>query len=164
MNRKVAKNYIYNTMYQVLVLIAPLITTPYVSRTLGPVNIGIYSYVQSIASYFVLVGVVGTSLYGQREIAYLQDNPAKRSKAFWEIEIFRLSMVLFCTFFYCLAFCSGGKYTDIYRILTFEVIAAGFDIKRHRQNFKKNKLRPHKNDYWCIPSKEDAEFVACMGS
>jgi hypothetical protein len=28
--------------------------------------------------------------------------------------------------------------------------------------FKKNKLRPHKNDYWCIPSKEDAEFVACM--
>lgn len=26
----------------------------------------------------------------------------------------------------------------------------------------KNKLRPHKNDYWCITSKEDAEFVACM--
>lgn len=26
----------------------------------------------------------------------------------------------------------------------------------------KNKLRPHKNDYWCIPSKDDAEFIACM--
>lgn len=26
----------------------------------------------------------------------------------------------------------------------------------------KKKLRPHKSDYWCIPSKEDAEFVACM--
>lgn len=26
----------------------------------------------------------------------------------------------------------------------------------------KNKLRPHMNDYWCIPSKEDADFVACM--
>lgn len=26
----------------------------------------------------------------------------------------------------------------------------------------KNKLRPHMNDYWCILSKEDAEFVACM--
>lgn len=26
----------------------------------------------------------------------------------------------------------------------------------------KNKLRPHLNDYWCIPSKEDADFVACM--
>ncbi len=26
----------------------------------------------------------------------------------------------------------------------------------------KNKLRPHKNDYWCIPTKEDPEFIACM--
>lgn len=26
----------------------------------------------------------------------------------------------------------------------------------------KNNLRPHKNEYWCIPSREDAEFIACM--
>ena len=24
------------------------------------------------------------------------------------------------------------------------------------------KLRPHKNDYWCIPTKEDPEFIVCM--
>ena len=27
---------------------------------------------------------------------------------------------------------------------------------------KKNQLHPHLNEYWCIPSKEDADFVACM--
>ena len=27
---------------------------------------------------------------------------------------------------------------------------------------KKNKLQPHKNTYWNIPPKENAEFVACM--
>ena len=27
---------------------------------------------------------------------------------------------------------------------------------------KRNELRPHLNEYWCIPPKEDAEFVACM--
>lgn len=27
---------------------------------------------------------------------------------------------------------------------------------------QKNKLRPHKNDYWCIPAKENPEFIACM--
>jgi transposase len=27
---------------------------------------------------------------------------------------------------------------------------------------KKNELRPHRNEYWCIPPKENAEFVACM--
>lgn len=26
----------------------------------------------------------------------------------------------------------------------------------------RNELRPHLNEYWCIPPKEDAEFVACM--
>lgn len=26
----------------------------------------------------------------------------------------------------------------------------------------KNRLRPHKADYWCIPAKADPEFVACM--
>jgi hypothetical protein len=27
---------------------------------------------------------------------------------------------------------------------------------------KKNALRPHLKDYWCIPQKPDADFVACM--
>lgn len=27
---------------------------------------------------------------------------------------------------------------------------------------KRNELRPHLNEYWCIPPKEDADFVACM--
>ena len=27
---------------------------------------------------------------------------------------------------------------------------------------KKNELKPHLNAYWCIPPKENAEFVACM--
>lgn len=31
-----------------------------------------------------------------------------------------------------------------------------------RRALKKNKLRPHKNDYWRIPQKDDAEFIACM--
>ena len=26
----------------------------------------------------------------------------------------------------------------------------------------RNDLRPHLNDYWCIPPEENAEFVACM--
>lgn len=32
----------------------------------------------------------------------------------------------------------------------------------HPQIIKKNKLRPHKNTYWCIPAVGSGEFVACM--
>lgn len=125
---KLVKNFIYNTMYQVLVLIAPLITTPYISRTLGVTNIGIYQYSQSIANYFVLIGAVGTTLYGQREIAYLQDKPKEKSTAFWEIEIFRLAATLLCTVIYYIVFCTHGSYSEIYLILTLEVLATAFDI------------------------------------
>ena len=72
-----AKNYIYNLMYQVLVLVFPLITTPYISRVLGAENIGIYGYTISISGYFILFGSLGIALYGQREIAYNQKSKEK---------------------------------------------------------------------------------------
>lgn len=78
----VVKNYIYNTSYQLLVLLAPLITTPYVSRVLGATGIGIYSYAQSIATYFTLAGAVGTTIYGQREIAFVRDDKKGDPKFF----------------------------------------------------------------------------------
>ena len=45
MNEKVSikKNYIYNVAYQVLNLLAPLVTTPYISRVLGVEGVGEYS-------------------------------------------------------------------------------------------------------------------------
>ena len=42
MKRKsITKNYIYNLIYQILILLLPLITTPYISRVLGAEGIGI---------------------------------------------------------------------------------------------------------------------------
>lgn len=70
----VKKNYIYNLAYQILAMLAPLITTPYISRILGAKNIGIYSYTLSIVTYFTLFLVLGLHMYGQREIAYSQDD------------------------------------------------------------------------------------------
>lgn len=52
--KSITINYLLNTSYQILILIVPLITTPYVSRVLGAEGIGIYSYTYSIVSYFLL--------------------------------------------------------------------------------------------------------------
>ena len=42
MNKKsIKKNYLYNLSYQILVMLLPFITTPYVSRILGVTNIDI---------------------------------------------------------------------------------------------------------------------------
>ena len=87
--KSITKNYIYNMVYQVLILILPLITTPYLSRVLGAEGIGIYGYTYSIVTYFILFGSLGVAMYGQREIAYAQENVEARKKVFIEIVIFR---------------------------------------------------------------------------
>lgn len=49
---KVIKNYLYNAGYQILLMFAPLITTPYVSRVLGAHNTGINEYTNSWVTFF----------------------------------------------------------------------------------------------------------------
>ena len=71
MSKSIKKSYLYNLIYQSLILIVPIITPPYLSRALGAEAIGIYSYTISITTYFVLFGSLGIALYGQREIAYV---------------------------------------------------------------------------------------------
>ena len=82
---KLIKNMMYNTVYQVLILILPLITAPYVSRTLGATGVGIYSSTAAWLGYFVLAGGLGITLYGNREIAYHQKDKEARSRIFYEL-------------------------------------------------------------------------------
>lgn len=142
--KSVKKNYIYNLLYQILVMIIPLITTPYLSRVLGAENIGIYSYTLSITTYFILFGSLGVAMYGQREIAYVQDDIRKRSRAFYEIFIMRLLALAVSLFIFYISFCLHGEYSIYYKILIFEIIATIFDISWYFQGleeFKKTVMR-----------------------
>ena len=142
--KSVAKNYIYNVIYQVLVMIIPLITTPYLSRVLGAENIGIYSYTLSITTYFILFGSLGVALYGQREIAYVQDDIKKRSKNFYEILLMRFITLGISLLLFYLTFCLKGEYIIYYKILILEIIANSLDISwffQGLEEFKKTVIR-----------------------
>lgn len=82
---------LYSTVYQMLSIIVPLITTPYVSRVLGTTGVGINAYTYSIVMYFVLAGGLGIQLYGNREIAYNQRNIEEKSKVFYELVILKIA-------------------------------------------------------------------------
>ena len=143
-NKSIKKNYIYNLFFQIFNLLLPLITIAYLSRVLGSSGIGTFSYTQSIITYFIIFGSVGISLYGQREIAYNQNNIDKRSKTFWELFFLKcitmsISLILF---FITLTFFK--KYTLFFKILSLELIANIFDISWFYQGieeFKKNITR-----------------------
>lgn len=128
MKKSIAKNYIYNLAYQLLTILLPLITTPYLSRVLGVEPIGIYGYTSSIVTYFILFGSLGVAMYGQREIAYSQQDKKARTKIFWEIIIVRtISLTISMIIFY-LTFARTGEYALYYRILLIQIFANIFDI------------------------------------
>lgn len=140
MKKSVAKNYIYNVIYQILVMMLPLITTPYISRILGAEGIGIYSYTISITTYFILFGSLGIAMYAQREIAYVQDNKEKRSKIFWEIVVVRFITLSIAMLIFYFTFARQGEYAIYYQILLLEIFANCFDIScffQGMEEFKK---------------------------
>ena len=94
------KNYIFSMLYQILVTIIPLITTPYVSRVLKADGIGAYSYSLSIVTYFGLFGSLGVDLYGTLRIAKVRDDILLRSSEFWNIFIARVCTLSISTIIY----------------------------------------------------------------
>ena len=142
--KSITKNYLYNLAYQVLILILPLVTTPYLSRVLGARGTGIYSYTYTIVNYFVLFGSLGVALYGQREIAYAQQKKQKRKRIFIELVLFRFITISVAIAIYFVCFMRTGEYSEYYRILLFELLAGAFDISwffQGLEEFKKTVTR-----------------------
>lgn len=145
MKKSIFTNYIYNLIYQIVVIILPLITTPYLSRVLGAENIGTYGYTLSIVTYFVLFGSLGIAMYGQREIAYVQDDKPNRSKVFWEIIVVRtISLSISLVAFYFI-YVSGEKYQIYYKIFMLEIIATMLDISWFFQGLEEFKKTVGRN-------------------
>lgn len=115
-------------LYQVLRIVTPFITSPYISRVLGVSQLGIYSYTNSYLTYFTLFASLGTGTYGMREIARARYDQNKRSRLFWEIEILTVltsSLTLLCWFIFTFVHTQDRVY---YIILSLNIIAVTFDI------------------------------------
>lgn len=81
----VKKNLSFQTLYQISVVIFPLLTAPYLARVLGAEKLGVFSFLYSIAAYFATFAELGVSSYGSRSIAEVRNDINKRSTVFWEI-------------------------------------------------------------------------------
>ena len=127
---QVVKNFLYNVSYQLLVIILPLITVPYISNVLGAEGIGDYAFTYANMQYFVIFGMVGITLYGNRHIAYVRDNKEKLKNTFYSIYILQLitttvSFILYLVF--TLVF-NNGDYKLLYIVQTINIIATMIDI------------------------------------
>lgn len=142
----IKKNFIYNVLYQVLIIIVPLITSPYLTRTVGADGLGIYSYTQAYAHYFVLFILLGLNNYGNREIAKVRDDKKKVSETFFEIYSFQLINLIFISIIYIFTIILVIKENrTIYWIQFLYVLSAGFDINWCCFGLEKFKLTVTRN-------------------
>ncbi len=135
---------LYNASYQILALILPLITVPYVARILSPEGVGINAYTNSIVTYFTLVGALGVALYGNREIAFVQKKKYERSKVFWELVILKFFSVGIATILFLSFVVTREKWQIYFLLQGFNLLATMFDISWYFigiEDFKKIVIR-----------------------
>ena len=140
MKKSIRKNYFYNLAFQIVTILLPLITAPYLARILGVSGTGISSYTLSIVSYFILFGSVGVASYGQREIAMNRDHKDKYSKIFWELFIYKAITTIISIVAYVIFIFSQSTYNLIYWILSLNVLASALDISWFFQGLEEYKM------------------------
>lgn len=80
MGKSIKVNVLLNAIRQSLSVIFPLITFPYVSRILGSIEYGKYTFSASIVNYLALLSAFGISNYAIREGARIRDDKKKISQ------------------------------------------------------------------------------------
>lgn len=127
---KVIKNYLYNLIYQLLIIILPIITIPYISRVLGSEGLGQFALTSAYAQYFVLFGMLGLSTYSSREIAYVRDDNEKLTETFWEINFLKFITVGLSLILYLVVFgvVTNSEYKLVYIIQSLVILSSIVDI------------------------------------
>ena len=110
-------------------MIIPLITVPYISRVLGAHDVGINEYTNSWVTFFFLMGQMGITLYGNREVAYHRDDLYKRSQTFWGVEALQLLTVSSAFVLYLVAvLLFSTTFKEFFLLQEIWIIATGVDI------------------------------------
>jgi len=142
--KSVKVNYAYNLAYEIFVLLTPLITTPYISRVLGPSGVGVYSFTHSLVQYFLVFGNLGVATYGQMAIAAARDDREKVSTIFYELWILRFCTLLLSLVAYLFFSMHSGLYREERLLQSILILAAMFDLTwllRGVEDFSKVVLR-----------------------
>ena len=90
MSTNTRKNAAYNVAYRLFSVLLPLVTAPYLSRTVGTDGVGLYSYAWNISYIFVLVGMLGLNDYGVRAVAQIRDDREGLDRTFsalWQMQL-----------------------------------------------------------------------------
>lgn len=142
---KITKNYLYNVSYQILVLLAPIVTAPYLARILGASNLGIYSYVSSSGNIITTLSLIGIYNYGNRQTAYVRDNFEILTSTFWELFFIKIGLGTIGTVAYFVYVYANKEYFTFFLIYYPFIFAQFIDCSWFYVGLENIKLAVIKN-------------------
>ena len=129
MESTIGSDYTFNLIYQIVRIVAPVFTAPYIARVIGAEGVGMYAFTYSIADYFVLFAMLGIKNYGNRSIAANYKNRGESSRVFWNIYYVQIAASLLACFVYLIyGSAVRGEIKAITRLQLFFVLSVFFDI------------------------------------
>ena len=141
----VVTNYLFTVIYQIFAMLTPIITSPFLARTLGAESLGINTYTYSIVYWFILFGMLGISLYGNKEISKCVENREKLSERFWRIFLFQImNLIIALIIYYFLISFFKPQYFSAFLLQGLMILTSCFDISwfyNGIENFKKISIR-----------------------
>lgn len=126
--KSVKLNVFLQIFYQILAIIVPFVTTPFVSRIFGTDGIGEYTFSYTIILYFSIFSLLGTSTLGTRTIASCLDNKEKRDKEFWNIYYFQFFISTIVIIIYYLYLFAFKLYSNLNIVMGLYLVGCLFDI------------------------------------
>lgn len=141
----VKKNFFYQSLYEILIIVLPLITSPYIARVLGAEKLGIYSYTYTIANYFVLFAGLGVKNYGNRTIAIVRDDQNKLNRTFSSIYAVMVIIAIIVSIIYIGYIVFLCKYKIIASIQFLYVLSCILDINWFYFGIEKFKITVARN-------------------
>ena len=124
------KNAAYNVAYRMFSVFLPLVTAPYLSRTVGTDGVGLYSLAWSVSYVFCLIGMLGLNDYGVRTIAQVRDDRETLDRTFsaiWQMQFLVAGVTLIAWFGYVFLVAGEEKVIALHLTMMSVSCLCGFD-------------------------------------
>ena len=125
MKKSIKTNAVLNIIRTCLTIAFPLIIYPYISKVLGPDNLGKVSFASSVVNYFVLFSSLGIPAYGIIVCSKNKGDTEKFKKTIAEllyINVFLSLISYFLLFFCCFAIPKFAEYKQLLLINSISII------------------------------------------
>lgn len=123
MSKSLVKNSFFNVLYQLLNVLFPLITAPYVARVLLPTDVGKVAVAQNWAQYFIVFAALGLPTYAVRETAQNRKNKTDLNRAFTELLVFNTASTSVSVIAYVIMLFTFGTFRE--NILLYATVGIG---------------------------------------